>query len=100
MEARLPSDSGVSLIDLTKGFNALFIVFIPPGWFKADLGLWKPFLDDFNGRSFVLADNWLPSNVLNLYTDAAAGCCFGAIFGIFCVLVLCLRNGKMSTLLF
>ena len=45
--------------------------------FKADLGLWKSFLDDFDGRSFFRSDDWLPSNLLNLYTDAAG---FGAIF--------------------
>ena len=69
------------LIDLTKGVYAPFYRIRLTRSVKADLGLWKSFLDDFNGRSFFLSDDWLPSNLLD--TDAAAGHGFGAIFGHF-----------------
>ena len=71
------------LIDLTKGINAPLYRIRRTRSVKADLGLCKFFLDDFNGWSFILSDDWLPSNVLNLYTDAAGGLGFGAIFGNF-----------------
>jgi hypothetical protein len=71
------------LIDLTKGVNAPFYRIRLTRSVKSDLGLWKSFLDDFNSRSFFLSDDWLPSNLLNLFTDAAAGHGFGAIFGNF-----------------
>ena len=68
------------LIDLTKGIKCTSH-FIWLNWsVKADLSMWKSFLDDFNGWLFFLCDNWLTFSSLNLYTDAAAGFGFGAIF--------------------
>ena len=69
------------LVDLTKGIKCA-PHFTRLNWsVKTDLSMWKLFLDDFNGRSFFLRDNWLTSFSLNLYTNAAAGFGFGAIFG-------------------
>lgn len=48
---------------------------------KADLDVWYKFLVEFNGKSFLLDDNWNTSTQLNLYTDAAGSLGFGAIFG-------------------
>jgi hypothetical protein len=42
------------LIDLTKGVYAPFCRIRLTRSVKADLGLWKSFLDDFNGWSFLL----------------------------------------------
>ena len=70
-------------IDLTKGIACASHFIRLSRSVKADLNMWKSFLDDFNGRSFFLADNWSTSCSFNLYTDAAAGCGFGAIFGRF-----------------
>ena len=46
-----------------------------------DMLTWLTFLKDFNGVSFFLNDQWLTSEHLNLYTDAAAPKGFGAVFG-------------------
>ena len=48
---------------------------------KADLTTWQTFLGNFNGRSFFLADEWITSATLNLYTDASGSLGYGAIFG-------------------
>ena len=71
------------LIDLTKGIKCATHFIRLSRSFKADLSMWKSFLDDFNGRSFFLDDCWSTSSSLNLYTDAAVGFDFGAIFGQF-----------------
>ena len=71
------------LIDLTKGIKCATHFIRLSRSVKADLSMWKSFLDDFNGRSFFLDDCWSTSSSLNLYTDAAAGFGFGAIFGQF-----------------
>ena len=47
---------------------------------KADLAIWEQFLQDFNGRSFMLEKNWVDSASLHLYTDAAGSVGFGACF--------------------
>jgi hypothetical protein len=38
-------------------------------------------MSTFNGRSFFLDDRWQNSSKLNLFTDAAGGIGFDAIFG-------------------
>ena len=42
--------------------------------------LWKLFLDQFNGKSFCLVDDWLSSDCIRLYSDAS-GFGFAAICG-------------------
>ena len=43
--------------------------------------MWFTFLDNFNGRAFLLSDRWDNFFRLDLYTDAAASKGYGAIFG-------------------
>ena len=69
------------LIDLTKGVKLPHYRIRLTKFVKADLRLWQTFFAEFNGRSFFLGDTWLNSDCLQLYTDAAAGFGFGAIFG-------------------
>ena len=38
-----------------------------------DLIIWKMFLEKFNGRSFILDDQWLSNFDMQLYTDSAGG---------------------------
>ena len=88
------------LFDLTKGIKCASHFIRLSRSVKADLSMWKSFLDDFNGRSFFLGDCWSTSSSLNLYTDAAAGFGFGAIFGQFWCFGAWPDNGKRSILLF
>ena len=68
------------LIDLTHGVRFSHHLIKLNGEAKADLNVWLSFLSTFNGRSFFLDDRWQNSSKLNLFTDAADGIGFGAIF--------------------
>ena len=68
------------LIDKTKGIKQMHHRIKLSKECKLDMGLWLDFLKQFNGRSFFLNDNWDSSETLQLYTDAAKGLGFGAIF--------------------
>ena len=48
---------------------------------KSDLQLWKTFVNTFNGKSMFLQDRFLTSDVISLYTDAAASLGYGAVYG-------------------
>ena len=48
---------------------------------RLDMSLWLLFLKNFNGRSFILEDQWLTSTSLSLYTDASGSWGYGAILG-------------------
>ena len=69
------------LIDLTISIKSPFHKIRLNQEVKKDLDLWLKFLEDFNGKSFFLDDNWLSSSKLNLYTDASGAHGFGAVFG-------------------
>jgi hypothetical protein len=43
--------------------------------------VWLSFLANYNGWSFFLEERWANSQQLHLFTDAAGGIGFGAIFG-------------------
>ena len=47
---------------------------------RLDLAAWKLFLDQFNGESLCLVDDWLSSDCIRLYSDAS-GLGFAAIYG-------------------
>lgn len=47
---------------------------------RADLTTWESFLDEFNGCSFFLEEQWLTSHTLKLYTDSSSTIGFGAVF--------------------
>ena len=45
------------------------------------LQVWLLFLQQFNGKSLFLSDQWLPDHILHLFTDAAGSLGYGAVFG-------------------
>jgi hypothetical protein len=47
---------------------------------RLDLSAWNEFIDDFNGKSLFLDDQWQNSEKLCLYTDASGKIGYGAIF--------------------
>ena len=47
---------------------------------KSDLEMWKTFVESFNGKSMFLQNSSLTSDVLSLFTDAAASFGYGAIY--------------------
>ena len=69
------------LIDLTIGVKSNLHFIRLTREVKQDLLVWKEFLSAFNGKSFFLNESWLSSEKLNLFTDAAGGVGFGAVFG-------------------
>ena len=80
--ASLNKDLTIDLtIDLTKGIKSVHHFVRLTKSVKADLEIWRSFLDDFNGQSIFLSDVWTDSFSLNLYTDAAGSLGFGAVFG-------------------
>ena len=70
-----------SLTDLTIGIKSPSYKSRLNQEVKKDLDLWLNFLQDFQGKSFLLDDNWLSSRKLNLHTDALGAHGFGAVFG-------------------
>ena len=69
------------LIDLTIGV-------LKPHYFiritrevREDLHMWAEFLANFNGRTIFMAEQWLSSTSLNLFTDASGTLGFGAVLG-------------------
>ncbi|MEW8547651.1 MAG: reverse transcriptase domain-containing protein, partial [Candidatus Thiodiazotropha sp.] len=48
---------------------------------KADLAAWELFMSGFNGKHVLLNDDWVPSDNLCLYTDAASTKGFAGVFG-------------------
>ena len=62
------------LIDMTIGIKS------PSHKIRLNQEVWLKFLEDFNGKSFFLEDNWLSSSKLNLYTDASGAHSLGAVF--------------------
>ena len=69
------------LIDLTHGIRLSHHLIRLNRETKQDLNVWLSFLANYNGRSFFLEERWANSQQLNLFTDAAGGIGFGAIFG-------------------
>lgn len=48
----------------------------------ADLSMWSPFIECYNGRLGILPDIWLSSNKELLFTDASGSLGFDAVLGI------------------
>ena len=68
------------LVNLSRGLSSE-----PPPIYlsdeaKADIDMWVQFLGEFNGTVIILPSEWLSSEVLHLYTDAAKSMGFGAFF--------------------
>lgn len=47
-----------------------------------DLMIWKMFIENFNGTSFILDDIWVSNFDLQLYTDSVGG--DGKVCGCYC----------------
>ena len=48
---------------------------------KKDLKVWSDFLENYNGKSLFLEEMFLSPRTLHLYTDAAKGLGFAAVYG-------------------
>ena len=48
---------------------------------RADLAAWHCFLSSFNGVTMIINSNWISSDAIKLYTDAASTQGFAAVFG-------------------
>jgi len=68
-------------IDLTVGVNKPNHHIRLTNQVKLDLEMWLTFLDNFNGRSFFIDDDFLTGDFLQLYTDASGGKGYGAVCG-------------------
>jgi hypothetical protein len=69
------------LIDLTHGIRLSHHFIKLNRESKEDINVWLMFLANYNGRSFFIDERWSNSQQLSLFTDAAGGVGFGAIFG-------------------
>lgn len=69
------------LIDLTMGVRESWYKIRLNSEIKADILLWQSFIDQFNGKSVFYSDEWLTSNTLSLYTDAAGSLGFAGVLG-------------------
>ena len=49
---------------------------------REDLHMWAEFLANFNGRTIFMAEQWLSSTSLNLFTDASGTLGYGAVLGL------------------
>ena len=48
---------------------------------RADLAAWHYFISSFNGVTMIINSNWISSDAIKLYTDAASTQGFAAVFG-------------------
>ena len=69
------------LFDLTKGVRRPHHRIRLTKACRKDISVWLNFLENFNGRTFFLDEQWLSRAPLKLYTDAAGSKGYGAIFG-------------------
>ena len=69
------------LINLTIGIDKPFHYIRIDKAGRQDLITWDTFLSNFNGRSMLLADRWVLSDHIQLYTDAAGSLGYGAVMG-------------------
>ena len=69
------------LFDLTKGVRRPHHRLRLTKACRKDISVWLNFLENFNGRTFFLDEQWLSHAPLKLYTDAAGSKGYGAIFG-------------------
>lgn len=69
------------LIALTRGVSKPHFRIRMNSQARLDLNAWCEFIDNFNGKSMFINDDWQNSHKLNLYTDAAGKFGYGAVFG-------------------
>ena len=68
------------LIDMTMGVQKPYHHIRLTRQARYDLKVWQDFLEHFNGRSMFLNDALLTGDYLQLYTEAAGGIGFGAMW--------------------
>ena len=71
------------LIDLTIGVSKPHYFIRITKEVREDLHMWAEFLANFNGRT-IMAEQWLSSTSLNLFTDASGTLGYGAVLGSSC----------------
>ena len=69
------------LINLSKGLKKSFYKVRLTRPVREDLALWEEFLQDYNGASFFIEEEWVSADKLHLFTDAAKALGYGLIFG-------------------
>lgn len=69
------------LIDLTIGVKKPYYRIKFNNEVRADLAMWLHFLQNFNGKSVLLPEEWESSDVTRLFTDASGLLGFAAVFG-------------------
>lgn len=69
------------LIDLTIGVRKPHFMIRLTNEARADILAWYNFMSGFNGKSMFMFDNWVSSDVIRLYSDAASTKGFAAVFG-------------------
>lgn len=69
------------LIALTRGVSKPHFRIRMNSQARLDLNAGCEFIDNFNGKSMFINDDWQNSHKLNLYTDAAGKFGYGAVFG-------------------
>lgn len=70
------------LYDLTIGHTSPHFMITLNADARADLNLWHTFIENYNGKSCFLFQNWISSDVIKLYSDSAGvhgG--YAAVFG-------------------
>lgn len=69
------------LIDLTMGVRKPTHFIRLTKEVKLDLQTWLSFLQNYNGASFFIDENFLTGNYLSLYTDSSKTIGWGAVYG-------------------
>ena len=69
------------LIDMTTGVSKPHYFIRITREVREDLHMWAEFLANFNGRTIFMAEQWLSSTSLNLFTDASGTLGYGAVLG-------------------
>ena len=65
---------------------------------RADLAAWHCFLSSFNGVTMIINSDWISSDAIKLYTDAASTQGFAAVFGQRWFMARFQRYGSLTTL--
>ena len=69
------------LIDMTIGMSKPHYFIRITREVREDMHMWAEFRANFNGRTIFMAEQWLSSTSLNLFTDASGTLGYGAVLG-------------------
>ena len=48
---------------------------------RKDIQAWQEFIENFNGKAIFLQDQWVSTNILNMYSDASGSIGYAAVLG-------------------